>query len=71
MANLKNKMSKGNGDLNSKVPCKTKFTSLHYQKGKELRFSKLNSLIQQLFTKWLCCIATVLVAGDIATKWTK
>lgn len=51
MANLKNKMSKGNGDLNSKVPCKTKFTSLHYQKGKELRFSKLNSLTQQLFTK--------------------
>lgn len=38
MANLKNKMSKGNCDLNYKVPCKTKLTSLHFQKRKELRF---------------------------------
>lgn len=45
MANLTNKMPKGNGDLNSKVPCKTKLTSLNFQKGGMETFLKLNSLI--------------------------
>ena len=34
MVKLKNKMTKGNGDLNSKVPYKTEFMSLYYQKGR-------------------------------------
>lgn len=64
-------MPKGNGDLNSKVPCKTKFMSLYYYRRKESwGVPKMNSFIQQLFIEGLPCTDTVLVAEDTAENKT-